>query len=417
MDKQPSKSKFWDNKIVWIIISILASVILWMYVTTILRDQTTRSFDGIPVEFIGEDALRDSRNLIITEKSHGTVSVRISGTRSDLAKLSSVNMKAIVDVSKVTSIGANNSSTFELSYPSTVESANYTRISSDPLLITYSVVRATSKTIDVKGVFNGTRADGFTLRPLEFNPDTVRISGPESEISRVANAWVVVDRQNVDKTVTFDQSYILVDSEGVEVPLGNIKLDTETVEVTLTVNATKEVPLTVDIVEGAGASLENIEITCIPETITIAGDGETLEGINKISLGTIDLTSFSALTFEQSFPIVLDNNITNVKGVTEAKVTIKIMGLETKKFKVTNFSLINVTQGYTGEIENETMEVTLRGSPDVLKEVQANNIRLVADCVEQGTSSGEFEIPAKVYVDGFTGVGGVGEYILFVKIT
>ena len=416
MEKNISKSKFWDNRIIRIIVSLLGAVLLWVIVTITVGDQITQKFDGVPVYFSGEDTLRETQKLVITDISHNTVSVTIKGTRRDIAKLSSENMTAVVDVSKITAIGNDHPGNFEISYPATVTASNLTRVSSSPLTVSFSVVRSQTKTIDVKGEFKGTIAEGYSQKPLEFNPETVKISGPESEISKVAYAWVVVDRENVSQTMTFDQSYILMDSEGKEVPLGNIKLERDTVSVTLSITATKEVPLTVDIVDGAGASAENIKISCVPETITIAGDTELVEGINKISLGTVDLASFGS-TFEETFAIVLDNNITNVTGVTEAKVTIQVIGLETKKFNVTNISLTNLAAGLTGEVVTEAVEVILRGSAETLSQIKANNIRIVADMSELSSSKGEFEPPAKVYIDGFTGVGAIGKYSIYVKVT
>lgn len=46
-------------------------------------------------------------------------------------------------------------------------------------------------------------------------------------------------------------------------------------------------------------------------------------------------------TFEDNYTIVLDNEITNVTGITDVKVTAQIIGLENKKFNVTNITTIN----------------------------------------------------------------------------
>lgn len=415
IEKQAS-SKFWDSKIVWIILAVISSAMLWVYVTMTEGDLIKETYPGVQVVFSGADTLRERDGLIITEPSVTAVTVTLEGTRSEISKLTSADITAVIDVSKVTSEG-NNEIPPKITFSAGTSTSTLTNIVSSSSVISYTVVREVSKTISLEAQFNGSVAEGFVRKTIIFEPEAITISGPQNEISKVARALVVIDRQDIDRTFSFDSAYTLVDSDGNEVDLGNIRLSQDTVNVTVPISATKEVPLTVDIVEGAGATSENIKISCEPATITIEGDAEILNGYNKIIVGTIDLTSFTTLTYEETFKIALDNDVTNVTGVTEVKVTIQIIGLETRKFTVTNISTINVTAGYTSDILTESVEVTLRGPAGVLDEIKANNIRIVADVAELGTATGEFEPVAKVYVDGFTGVGAVGEYKVFVRIT
>lgn len=414
MDKRTSKSPILDNKILWVLVSIIASVLLWVYVTTTEGDITKKTFEGVEVVFNGEETLRERDGMVITNVSNQSVNFTLSGTRRDFSRISTDKLTAIVDVSKITTSGQYDRN-FTISYPPGVSASSFTLVSSSPQYIGFRVDKEASKVVEVKGVFNGSVSEGFANKPLTFEPETVSISGPEDELKKVAYAWVTVDRQDVNKTLSFESDYILMDAEGNEVPLGNIVKETETVMVTLTITQRKEVPLTVDLAPGAGASAENVTVVCDPASITIAGDAATLDSINKISLGTIDLTTFET-TLEQTLPIVLPDGVTNVTGIAEAKVTLQVVGLEIKKLNVTNISFINLPEGFTGKTETESVTVVLRGAPDVLKEVQASNIRVVADLAEQG-STGSVEVEAKVHVDGVTNVGAIGPYKIFIKIS
>lgn len=410
-----TKKKIWDSKVLWVIISILASILLWVYVTTTQGDITEARIENVPVVFSGQDTIREKDGLVITDISSETITVVVRGTRRDISKLSSSNIVASIDVSKIAA-ASQHTSTVDITFPSSVNDSTTSVVSTVPSTISFSVVKENSKTIEIRGEFTGTLAEGYAAKDPVIDPSTVVISGPESEISQVSYAKIVINRTDVDKTLTFDSDYILCDDEGNEVEQGNIELETEIVSVTLPISATKEVPLTVDLIEGAGATSENVKITCDPETITIAGDAETLDGISKISLGTVDLTSFAS-TFEDTFSIVLDNDVTNVTGQTQAKVTIQIIGLATKQFNVTNISYINAAEGRTVTIITENIVVTLRGEESVLREIQANNIRAVVDLSEITASTGEFQPNAKITVDGFTGVGAIRDYPVYIKIT
>ncbi|MGI5984252.1 MAG: hypothetical protein GXY01_09835 [Clostridiales bacterium] len=416
MDKKNVKSSIWDSKILWAVISLLASTLLWVYVTTTVGELIPKTFDGVKVVFKGEDILRDKEGLLISNISANTVTVRIRATRREIAKLSSDNLTAVVDVSKFNT-SANYNQLVTIDFPLGSDTNSIDVVSTFPQNISFSIEKASTKTVDLNGQFVGTVVEGFAAQPMEFNPETVKITGPQSEIDKVAYAWVEVDRDNVDKTIQFNSTYVLKDSEGKELQLRNITLEPETVSVKVPINATKEVPLTVDWAGGGGATSENVKITCNPSTITIAGDAEILAGINKISLATIDLSSFE-LSLEETYPIVLDNGITNVTGIKEAKVTIKIIGLETGKFNVTNISTINVPAGREASVVTENVEVILRGNKDVLSKIKANNIRVVADLADLGDTTGVFQPNVKVYVDGYTGVDAIGEseYEVYVKL-
>ncbi|MEG0035796.1 MAG: CdaR family protein, partial [Oscillospiraceae bacterium] len=307
-------------------------------------------------------------------------------------------------------------SSFDVTYPLGIDRDSVSLVSTLPSSVSFLVDKTNTKTVELKGQFSGTVLEGYVPQPIIFEPQTVNISGPENEINKVACAWVVIERKDVDKTLKFDTEYVLLDNEGNEVELGNIVLETEMVSVTLPITATKEVPLTVDLVDGGGATIENVKISCDPATIIIAGDAETLASINKISLGTVDLAAFAS-TFEDKFTVVLPDKVSNVTGITAAKATVEVIGLETRKFNVTNISAINAPTGRTSSMVTENVEVTLRGSADVLNKIKANNIRVVADLTDVGNTTGVFQPIAKIYVDGVTGVGAVGEYKIYVKLS
>ena len=161
----------------------------------------------------------------------------------------------------------------------------------------------------------------------------------------------------------------------------------DVVTATLPLLLVKEVPLSVDIIEGAGATKANTKIKVEPDSITLAGDSAVLTGMNKIVLDTIDLTDFEK-TFSQTYTIPIDNDMNNLTGVTEAKVTVEIVGLETRVFKVKNISCTNVTEGYEADIISESIDVIIRGTPEQLDQLKGDNIRAVADLTDYKESTG-----------------------------
>lgn len=414
MDKKKAKSGILDNKILWAIVSLLASVLLWVLVTISVGDMKIHTFESVPVVFKGEDTLFERYGLVLSNISTTTVNIRVKAPLREIAKLESSVITAEVDVSRFTTKGSH-SQIVTPRFPPGTNTSSIDFATTSPTSITFNVDKTVTKTVEVDGKFVGTVAEGYAQQPMRFDPQSITVTGPGEIVSKIAHAWVEVGRIDVDKTIQAEYPYQLIDEKGNEVPTNGLVFSRETVTVTVPINSTKEVPLTIDRIDGAGATDENVEITLDPATITIAGDAETLEGINKISLGTIDLSSFAS-SYENKHQIILDNTVTNVTGIKEVKVTIKVIGLETKKFNVSNITTINAPAGRTVSIVTENLEITLRGKNSVLSKIAANNIRVVADLSDIGTASGVFEPIAKVHIDGFTGVGAIGSYSVYVKI-
>ena len=149
----------------------------------------------------------------------------------------------------------------------------------------------------------------------------------------------------------------------------------------------------------------------------MAGDSAILAGLNQITVATIDLTDFSS-TFTEKYPITIDNELSNLSGSSEVTVTVEIVGLETEKFTIpaANLACTNVTSGFTSDILTRELEVVLRGAPEDLSSVKAENLRAVADLTDYNESAGTYIVDVKIYVDGASNVGAVGDYQISVEL-
>ena len=290
-------------------------------------------------------------------------------------------------------------------------------ISKSPETIAFSVVRESAKTVEVKGVFTGSVADCYTADPILVEPSTITLYGPEDELKNVDSACVYVNRENVDMTLgPMKSSYVLLDQNGDEVPMQEIISDHNTVTVTLPVLMKKELPLTVNLIEGAGATADNCVVTVEPKSIEVAGDTAVLEKMNQLVVSTIDLSDFAS-SYENTFTIPLDNALRNLTGTTEATVKITVRGLETKKITTGNISVTGVKPGLRAELTTTMLEVTVRAETDVIDKITADNVRVVADLSDYDATTGVITVTAKAYVDGYEKAGAIGEYTVSVSLT
>ncbi len=406
--------KIYNSKAFWMIVSLLASLAIWVYVTSVETDESKTTFRGVKVELVGEDILRDSKNLVVTDMDTSTVTVEVVGPRRIIGSLSSAQLVSQVDVSKL-SRAAYTSQQYTIVYPDGTDTSKLSENRRTPETINFMVSAQTSKSIQVRGSFDGSLAEGYTAEMPVFEPSTITITGSEAYLKDVEYAWVTFSKENVDSTYSVETGFTLMDANNEPCSTTGISFSTDVVTATLPLLTLKEVNLDVNIIEGAGATKANTKITIDPVSVTLAGDSALLAGMNKIILATIDLTDFSS-TFTETYTIPIDNELKNTTGVTKATVTVEIVGLETKTFRVTNFSCINATEGYEADIITESKEITLRGTPEALAQIKAENIRAVADLTDYKESTGTYMPQVRVYVDGFTDVGAIGENTISIEI-
>ena len=414
MSTSSMMKKIYNSKAFWMIVSLLASLAIWVYVTSVETDESKTTFRGVKVELVGEDILRDSKNLVVTDMDTSTVTVEVVGPRRIIGSLSSDQLVAQVDVSKL-SRAAYTSQQYTIVYPDGTDTSKLSENRRTPETINFMVSAQTSKSIQVRGSFDGSLAEGYTAEMPVFEPSTITITGSEAYLKDVEYAWVTFSKENVDSTYSVETGFTLMDANNEPCSTTGISFSTDVVTATLPLLTLKEVNLDVNIIEGAGATKANTKITIDPVSVTLAGDSSLRAGMNKIILATIDLTDFSS-TFTETYTIPIDNELKNTTGVTKATVTVEIVGLETKTFRVTNFSCINATEGYEADIITESKEITLRGTPEALAQIKDENIRAVADLTDYKESTGTYMPQVRVYVDGFTDVGAIGENTISIEI-
>ena len=408
--------QLYNSRAFWLVLSLLLALAMWSYVASLNADEFKQTFRGVRVEIVGDDIIRNSRDLVVIDVDTNSVDVEIVGPRRVVAALSSSDLVAQVDVSKLTQ-AAYTSQPYTIVFPDGTEASSLRTSSKTPETVNFMVSKLSSKTVQVRGSFEGSLADGYSAETPVFEPSTITIYGAETYIRNVDYAWVTFGKENVDQTYFEDTGFVLMDKDAEECSLTGITFSNDVIRATLPILEIKEVPLYVNLIEGSGATAENTKIKIEPETITLVGDSAILAGLNRITLATIDLTDFAA-SISEVYPIAIDEQLQNLTGITEAKVTVEIVGLETKTFTVdsSNISCTNVTEGYEADILTNSLVVTLRGPADRLSEVKSENIRAVADLLDYKNSIGTFMPEVRIYVDGFTDVGAVGNTTITVEL-
>ncbi|MBQ7460000.1 MAG: hypothetical protein IJS72_01380 [Oscillospiraceae bacterium] len=417
-NKQTVKNKSGKSRALYLIISIVASIAIWSYITLVENPEVEQNVAGIPISFIGEDTL-SSNDLMLVHVNTNSLTINFSGKWNAITRLSKENVSATVDLSEIVTKHAASPGTYQLSYTLeygnnlfssggvTAKSANYNSV-------TVTVEKSITRTIQVKGTYDVSLPESFKARSLEYSTQSITVSGPQAIVESISYASVYFQRDEVTSTVVEECEVLLINHDGEEVPMEGITLSQNTVTVTLPVVMEKQLPLDVEKIYGKSNSSENTTITIEPQTVTVYGDAEVLANKEVIMLGTVNTTKLG-LGGTQTFGIIPPEGCSIVSGITTATVTWEVIGLETRSFAPSNTNIVDITEGYKAEILGQSA-VVLRGTKDELNSVLPEDIIITVSLEEQGAVLGQFDVLASVEVIGFDKVDVIGDYIVTVEI-
>ena len=410
-------SKFRGSRLFYMILAVLAAVICWLYVDLARQPDARVTISNIPITYAGEEQLNEMGLLILDENP--TISIRVEGPRSVITRLNRENITITVSTAGITEAGVY-SLECSINLPGSVTSAT-----SNPVAITsrsatevdVTVVEMVSNTVPIRAEFTGTLAenrfydeDSFVLEQTELE-----IRGEESEVNQVSYAKVELSEMNLTDTWTGRLPVVLCDAQGNELDTENLLLETDMISVAFYVECYKEVPLTVTLLSGGGASSENADYTIDPPTITVTGQEAVLEDLTEVSLGTIDLSQ--VITTEQfEFDIVLPDQVSSRDGVTSATVTVSVTGLETRMIETSNIQLLNAPEGY--HYQYDSLTVRVRGRTEDFDMLLTDDIQVTADLSGVNIEAGStVTVPVEVEIVGISELGVLGSYTLPITVT
>lgn len=396
------------NKMVSILAALAIAFGLWMYVITEVDPESDMTFYDIPLTEVGETILNEN-NLMITAWSAKNVDLRLQGNRIDLNELNEANIILKVDLSKIYEPGVHRID-YTTSFPGNLPSNAFTKLSQYPEYITVTVEKRLSKEVPVNVVYEGAVAENYMPRRgnILLDNQAITVTGPSSVVEKIQQAMIVIDLTDRMESISENYRYTLCDGEGNPIDSEMIIVNVEEVHVDLTIHRFKKVNLDVTIVNGGGATDQNVDWTIDYESIQLSGSDAAMEQVgDTINLGTINLADYTEDT-QLTFAIPTYEGVTNDSEVTEVTVDLKFKGLSTKEITLEEFTAVNVPEGYEAEVIAEKLTVTVRGPSAVIDKLTAENMTATVDFTgaEVGTDTYKVTI---AFSEAFAQAGILGK--------
>ncbi len=417
MKKKRNIGNLLDNKKFVIILSLIIAIITWTVIAVTVNPDQSVTIENIPVTISLDKSAAKEQGLDVIWGDDATVSVLVRGRRYKVGALTTANFQAVADVSNVTSAGEYD---LNVSVTKVSDDPDYEIVSNQSLTIRARFDHVVSQEFPLYAQANGISAqDGFILDNVYATTDSVTLTGPQSDIERVASVAVVSDRnETISQSMTIDGELVMYDGDGNAVDLPYVSYEPTKLQLTVSVSMHKTIPLTIRFNNiPDGLSEDTLKYTITPSTVEVAGSSEAISNVAEINLGFVDFRNIdvgSSFTFNIGLPA----GFTNVQNVTTATVKFETDDYVSKTFTVNEVNTVNPPDGYSVQVDTQSLNVKIVGTAAVMESLTAQDIVAAVDFAEVTVSSGQFRAPIKITIPGQSEpCWAVGEYEALVTAT
>jgi len=409
-----------------LILSLIAAVIMWfIFMMSQATPNKPRVIYDVPITINYSESAQEN-GLKIYNFSYDTANISVSGNSLVTNKLTADDFEVVASFSPSSiKVSGNAIQTEILTLKATKKNTlvEYEIESLDPAEITVEYDRSKEITLPIDKEIQYTPESSYHADSPILSDTSVTIKGPESsvnKISKVSAVYEFTDPLREETTITCELTLYGQDDKPIKDYSGlYLELDTKTVEVTIPVNSKKTVPLEVTTMNEPKGFAES-RITVTPETIDIVGSEAELAKIDTIPLdppinfNDIDLSKNS---YELDIPIPTGVKSLSGDEATKAKVEINLNGYIKAKHTTTNIRTVNKPAGKTVTVTTTSLAVNVIGSEAQMSKLTGESIYVTVDLTNKADSTGSFEMPATVSIDGADSCWATGTYMVSVTIT
>lgn len=412
--RENSKRSLFDDKRFSVVFALLLAVLAWVIVAGFINPGEEFPISNVPINYTRGEADYKNQDLMIVNEGTRDVSVTIRNEGSAM-NLSPADIMIYLDYSVVTGPGEYDVPLRGQNIASGNYSINEIRPGTVRLHFEKMMTRSFAVTADAEGV---EAAPGYFRDVPVASPAQVEVTGPESDVERIAQVVAaVVEEEVLESTRYYPLVQLqLLDEAGNAITNELITTSPGDVEVGVPILEVRSVPVVVEFIGGPDGLdtnwLESLMTLSVDE-IRIAGEPEALNRMTQYNAGTIDLSTFAVEedgSVSSSFPpftVALPEGIKNHDQIKQINVTFDTSGLVSRTYQnIPNISVKNQPAGMRIEpVDAVVPNVTLIGPPEVLDTLLPENIQVQIDAYGtvaaqggQQTFAGRVQVPGRTQV-------------------
>ncbi len=347
------------------VLSVLIAILIWWLVANINDPVKTERFSGIPVQIVNEDVLTDLGYAYEVVEGD-TVTITVEGKTSVVNSLSASDFEAVADFSKLSVVDA---VPIDVSVKKYSGQLDLSLGNVNTMIIKKDAVVSISVPVNV--VLSGEAASGYAVGSTSGRPNLVKVTGPENLLEGAKEVRAEVSISGVAEDVTTTVEPVLYDGDGNEISSTQIDMDTERIDVTVSVWKTKLVDVNLGTegspAEGFGVAAFDYE----PKTMTVAAPDDILADLTSITLPAFSVSGLSD-DYEMDIELtedLLPDSVVLADDVNDIKAKATIESIESRDLSFSR-SAIRV-KGKKGRTVNfarsNQYSISMEGCGSVIK--------------------------------------------------
>ncbi len=372
------------------VLAAFFAMALWLVVMNVDDPKITRTFTAT-VTILNDSVLTDQGKYYTVVNDDYTVSFRVTAKRSVIEDLSNKDFTATADMKYLTE-----DNTVPIDIVANSHASAIT-MSAKTYFLALEIGDTTTERFVVSGKTSGDPAEGAAVDSVEVTPNVITVTGPEEVVSKISKVEAVCDISGLSDDITDTVVPKFLDAKGNKVDTSNLTLNASTVTVSVTMDSTKTVPISVQTSGTLSSGLELDEITTDPEKIAIKGDASILNDITEITIPS-SVINLSTITSDMSTTVditsYLPDGVTLQDSVENTQVTIAVT-LEKEvsqsiSVSTGNLTIRNLSKELKGTFDDSSISVTVSGNETALSAVDTSTITGSVDA--SGLTAGTYNL-------------------------
>lgn len=381
------------------LLAFMLACLLWLVVYNLDDPNKTKTFTT-NVTITNADVVSDMNKSYQVMKGSNTVSFSITTKRSYMEKLEDTDFTAVADMKNMVISEDQQSATVPIVITSSVYN-RYITYNDKTQYINVSLDERMSKQFVVSAKTSGEVAEGYALGEVRVNnPTVIKVSGPESVVSRIDHVSATIDVSNMTVDLSDNVVPVLYNKNNKEIDPTRLTLSNSIVTVSARILSTKKVPINISTVGTPAWGYTLMEASANPKEVTLKGTMSTLNPITSIDIPG-EILNVGGLKEDIVTTIdVMEYLPEGVELVDDSQRTIEVIvpieGYETREFDVptSNFVVQGIATNLKAKYVDENVSVQVSGMESDLDALTVNDIRGVLDAT--GLGKGTHRIRAEI---------------------
>lgn len=336
------------------IMSLLLAFALWFLVISTNDPVDEKRFQNIKVNLLNTELLTDNGQVYeVLDNTDILRNVTFDAPNSVRREIQSSDIIAEADLTNLTV-----TNTVEIKFSCPKYGDKVQNISGNIEYVKLNIEKKERKTINIGVKTVGNVEEGYIIGDTSPDRNRLEIQGPESAIAEIVKAEVEVDVTGITGTSTALGTIKLLDRDGNEVNRASVSKNLDTVNITVEMWETKEIPV---IYGYTGIVAEGYEDTGEIEgsiaTVKVAGPSDLLKNVIQMEVNEEDV-NITGETQDYETSVQLKNYLPKgvyfaedgFKDLATVKVFIEKIEYKRISLRSENIQIINVPEDVTCEI-------------------------------------------------------------------